>query len=335
MCEYRRVTPHGSNKIGASASPAQWLRDRLSAPDAGVVTSLIPGGFESYARILHPVQERGGTLAPLRWRDVAAWSGVGLHATISWLEVALPEVIPVTEAPWDSQGPREGSLSRADTIAVVEDLRRFTNGSCYFAVWAGYGGGVWVHPPNAPDVTAPTALSQSPEFELPYRDYLLYEGVLDGATCFAGVGEWFQSPNLWGPEDHSWCVASEIDLPWTYVAGPKDLIDTLLGDGRIEALATAPDDSTGMELAHWLVQRVVTASDEVVRNGAATLELAAGTVIVDLQRINRTRSTLTWRAVRRGGSASSTTPIDHRHRDSMLDEVRNAISHAVLALIQV
>jgi hypothetical protein len=51
---------------------------------------------------------------------------------------------------------------------------------------------------------------------LPQRDYLLFEGPLEAATELGwnmqGGGFVPQSPNLFWPDDHAWCVASEIDL---------------------------------------------------------------------------------------------------------------------------
>jgi len=49
-----------------------------------------------------------------------------------------------------------------------------------------------------------------------------------------------QCPNLWWPADRAWCVASEIDLLWTYVGGPCGLTSAILADERIEALPAAP-----------------------------------------------------------------------------------------------
>ena len=51
-----------------------------------------------------------------------------------------------------------------------------------------------------------------------------------------------QTPNLWWPEDRAWCVATEIDLAWTYVGGSSELAATLLGDRRLEALAATVED---------------------------------------------------------------------------------------------
>jgi hypothetical protein len=43
-----------------------------------------------------------------------------------------------------------------------------------------------------------------------------------------------QSPNLFWPNDHAWCVASEIDLFCTLVAGTNTLTENLIADPRLE-----------------------------------------------------------------------------------------------------
>ena len=48
---------------------------------------------------------------------------------------------------------------------------------------------------------------------------------------------WEDGPNLWWPDDRAWCVASEIDFPYTYVGGSNQLIEEILADPLLEALA--------------------------------------------------------------------------------------------------
>jgi hypothetical protein len=62
---------------------ASWIRERLAPFDAYVVTSVIPGGFEAYARVLHPAEEplHGGGRV-VRWAEVAAWSGLPLRPAV-------------------------------------------------------------------------------------------------------------------------------------------------------------------------------------------------------------------------------------------------------------
>jgi hypothetical protein len=50
-----------------------------------------------------------------------------------------------------------------------------------------------------------------------------------------GAG-WEDGPNLWWPDDRSWCVASEIDFPYTYVGGSSKLIEEILAHPLLEAL---------------------------------------------------------------------------------------------------
>jgi hypothetical protein len=71
---------------------------------------------------------------------------------------------------------------------------------------------------------------------MPYRDYLLYPAPVTEALG------WEDGPNLWWPEDHAWCVASEIDHPYTYVGGSNELIHAILQDPAIEALPARDTD---------------------------------------------------------------------------------------------
>ena len=47
---------------------------------------------------------------------------------------------------------------------------------------------------------------------------------------------WEDGPNLWWPDDHAWCVASEIDLAYTYVGGSRKLIEQVLELPALESL---------------------------------------------------------------------------------------------------
>src|SRR4051794_4772473 len=62
------------------------------------------------------------------------------------------------------------------------------------------------------------------------RFILLWRGARDQRVAGRGRSE------PWWPEDRAWVVASDIDLPSTYVAGSAELAERLMGDGRLEAL---------------------------------------------------------------------------------------------------
>lgn len=235
---------------------ASWVAERLDPFGTGVVTSVVPGGFAAYARLLHPVEtSRGVHDRTVRWAEVAAWSGISLTPQAQFHDIALPERSPTTPAPWNSQGPDEGTLSEHDAAVLVDILQAHTTtpDCCWFCLWDGYGWdtttyltfagdeGTVPDPPGRPD-PVPGWLRDGPRVRFPSRDYVLYTGPVTAALAFV-EGE-RQTPNLWWPADRSWCVASEIDLAWTYLAGPRTLIETLLADWRLEACPPSPSTTS-------------------------------------------------------------------------------------------
>ena len=138
-----------------------------------------------------------------------------------------------------------------------------TANSCWFCLWEGHG---WLHGSAAVAVvrsycdrecwlacedSAPIpALSldvlRGHRVRLPQRNYVLFEGPLAAATQLgwtAPGGTFFpQSPNLFWPQDHAWCVASEIDLFCTLVAGSESLAEALVSDPSLEAWRVDPGD---------------------------------------------------------------------------------------------
>jgi hypothetical protein len=274
---------------------ARWIAERLG-PFAEGVTSVVPAGFDAYARILHPAEEPGSGQRLVRWREVAAWSGVTLRPDAQFHTVALPATKPKTPAPWRGQGPRRGRLYLPDAGALAEILRGFTTtpDECFFGLWAGYGfaGTPFVSegsPPAAPlPDPIPDAVRGGPLIELPNREYLLYEGPVEAITATASLGHG-QTANLAWPADHAWCLASEIDLAWTYVGGSEPLVERLLADERIEALpADADDPLTRIEpFVADLVERGV---EELLASGHTVIATSMGTVEAWLERPTRFRS---------------------------------------------
>jgi hypothetical protein len=92
----------------------------------------------------------------------------------------------------------------------------------------------------------PAEVLEGPRVRLPSRDYLLFAGPLTAAPELGWTdpyGFFFpQSPNLFWPQDHAWCVASEIDLFCTLVAGSEALALALMDDRRLEAWRVQPTD---------------------------------------------------------------------------------------------
>jgi hypothetical protein len=59
-----------------------------------------------------------------------------------------------------------------------------------------------------------------------------------------------QSPNLFWPRNQAWCVASEIDLFCTLVAGSNALVEALLADPRLEVCRVFPSGPISADSDH-------------------------------------------------------------------------------------
>lgn len=207
---------------------ADWL-EPLLAPFASCVAAVVPYGFAAYARIA--------------------------HSDDPFSDVSVPE---------------PGNLAHDLLQPLCSNLAEHTRtpDSCWFCLWDGHG---WLNDRSTGTITflrkdaAPqeASLPEEPEHEplapallaavrnptrvsLPARTYVLLEGPLQAAAEFG----WYfptghfvpQSPNIFWPEDHAWCVATEIDLPHSYVAGPQALIENLVAHPHITAKQVLPDD---------------------------------------------------------------------------------------------
>jgi hypothetical protein len=207
-----------------------WILQRLH-PFAQDVGSVVPAGFEAYARIFHPAASPDG---PMRWSEVAGRFGRTVHPRMQF------DNISDGAWPWDDR-PADGTLTLADAAALAEVLRPHTvsPAACCFAVWEGYG-------------SLPDSVRGLPDLAVPQRRMLVREGPLDSVVESVFEPPWgYQSPNLWWPADQAWCVASEIDFNTTYVGGARACIADVLAAPGIEALATvveAPIDFTSDEV---------------------------------------------------------------------------------------
>lgn len=220
---------------------ADWLVQRLRTGQP-VVGAVIPCGFEAYARLLHPADLAGSAV---RWAELAACARVALQPGVAF--EALQR-----RTGWQGEAPIQGSLPAQQARALIGVLSEFTAAPhrCWFGVWDGYG---WLYPERSvrrltqqghsapPPAANWSAVATAPRAHAPNRDYLLYTGPLELATALAAP-PWQQTPNLWWPDEHTWCVASDIDLASTYVGGTQVLIDGLLADPRFEAIAVQPTD---------------------------------------------------------------------------------------------
>lgn len=183
-----------------------------------------------------------------------------MHAQVQFARIATP----APERDHDSaslhvQPPTQGSLPPEQ----LETLCRILHGhtprmmACWLAVWIGWG------ELNGSSVILSTSLDRPPpppqpapehrqldlraaQFDLPGRQYYLFNGMLDDALRVGHwpTRDWFlpRSSNLFWPDDRRWCVASEIDFDSTLVAGSPQLIDDILHANDLEAWRVGPHD---------------------------------------------------------------------------------------------
>lgn len=205
-------------------APAGWIRVRLH-PFAQDVGSVIPEGFDDYARIFHPAG-RGGE--PVRWRAIAEENRRNVHPEMqfgniarAWRQSPRPEL-------WTT-APRSGTVPLELARALAAVLRTYTTTPerIWFGVWEGWGG----FDPG------------TPRFEHPNRRYHLARGGIEDAAATIYPDAWaHQSASMWWPDDRAWFVSTEVDLPYTYVGGTRECVEAVLAHPEIEALRARVSD---------------------------------------------------------------------------------------------
>jgi len=331
----------------ADVGQAHWIAGRLTPWDSHTVSMTVPDGFEAYARVLHPVEAPDGGGRPVRWAEVAAWSGMPLRGDAQFHSVALPPTAP-SEPPPFSGSPGEGSLylPDAEVLAAIARDRTATPEDCWFCVWDGFG---WdavsksaftsaaepptIVPTRSPD-PVPPAVRAGPRVRLPNRNYLLYCGPAEAVVAPANLaGTRGQCANLWWPADRAWCVASEIDLMWSYIGGPRGLIDAVLADPRVEALPAAPDDPVS-HVEDWVAGWVAELADGLLARGEAALSTPRGSIEASLRRPSRLRDgELRIRAIGSGGGyTGSHGHLGLREDEQLRAELTHYLTYSVLDL---
>ena len=225
---------------------AQRFVDTLD-PTPLTVASLVPGGYEAYARILHPAWRvrhtaRGLQRSPVRWSEVATIRGTVEHRLMQWPGVwGMPRFGPEAihllaeaglapiEAPDDGRLP---AIAARRLRAVLGTHARPT-AKCRFAVWTGWGR---EYKAGVPENTGRihTGAGEWDLFRAPLKR--LGFGFLKSPA-----GLHFPAGIVW-PPDRSWFMATDAEVESTYVGGPEKLIMRLLEDRHLEAWEAYPQD---------------------------------------------------------------------------------------------
>lgn len=263
----------GSLELQQDLTPTDWVVDCIHdfCVDVG---SIVPNGFESYARLLHPAHRREGDgEVPVRWSEIAAANGRTIHPEMQWPNISGVWEHSGESSPglWDHE-PEAGSLPLLYAERLGGLLAEYTSTpqQVWFCAWEGWGG-LKIHPDTRANLvlyrraswtrrtirwarrTANGIRSRrraaarfnppAPTLKLPSRAYHLFSGPIEGSTESHCMPPSWQSANLWWPEDRAWFVATEIDFAWTYVGGSEALIQELIDDPTLEAISVQIDDS--------------------------------------------------------------------------------------------
>ncbi|NMM91751.1 hypothetical protein B2J88_46980 [Rhodococcus sp. SRB_17] len=242
----------------SDASVGDWIEPRLTKGRAAI-TAVVPAGFDAYVRVLHPIEVDGDHV--VRWRDVAAATGRRLHPLVQWWRLidAEDSINPQSEL-WDGDEPEVGSIDQPDNQRLLDLLGHHTNSpeNLYFALWDGWGflraGATAQYATGVrrffsrPVPVAPMAsrLIDGPHMRHPGRDYVVLSGSLREASTIPdiiGARPGRPSANLVWPQDHSWCVATEVDFDSTLVGCSCEAANAILACSDLEAFPINPDDS--------------------------------------------------------------------------------------------
>jgi hypothetical protein len=165
-----------------------------------------PQGFEAYARIFFPFDGEN-----LSWTEVARRNGRTAHALMERETIAGDDDAALHD--------RAHRLSGEQFQALLAVLSGHTSSAgAWFLAWNGYA-----------DVTLPAPLVSHT-----WRDMYLLHGSLGGYADFC------DPPSYWWPEDRAWCLSTDVDFEWCYLAATAACVRDVLAVPVIDAYATLP-----------------------------------------------------------------------------------------------
>ena len=231
------------------ATPGRWIEEALGSRFA-LVEALVPKGYAAYARLFHPAMTQEDQ--SVRWSTVAEWSGKVCHSLMAFEGISVPIAgYGSSDRPWADE-PRAGEMEPEDIVELSRFLSDFTGtpDQYYFAVWDGYGsfyaGASALYTPSGGiPLLPPVNIEKAQRINGVAREYILFSGPPSFNDFFDFSG--LDGPNIWWPEDRSWCVSTDIDLDSTYIGGSEECIERLLSHPSLEALRTTSDAPVYMD----------------------------------------------------------------------------------------
>ena len=210
--------------VALDTTAGDWLAEALHRAPLDTVGSLVPAGFAAVARVFHPaVRYVGDDDVEVPWASVAAANGTTAHPLMQWGSVtgSMEYFENDDQSPLWHGAPARGHLPSPVAERLVQVLTRWTTTAdvCWFAV--AEGGAV---------------ITDHPTLSLPRCEYWLVNGPIELAAANMAAEPFEQSANLWWPADRAWCVATDVDLVSSYVAGSAACIAEVLARPDLEAL---------------------------------------------------------------------------------------------------
>ena len=214
--------------VALDTSAGIWLANSARRAKPDTVGALVPASFEAVLRVFHPaVKYVGDDDVAVPWASVAAANGTTAHPLMQWGSItgSMEYFENDDQAPLWHGAPARGHLPAPVAERLVEVLTRWTTTPdvCWLAV--AHGGAV---------------ITDHPTISLPRCDYWLVNGPIDLATANMAAEPFEQSANLWWPADRAWCVATDVDLVTSYVAGSAACIAELVATAGLETVLAAP-----------------------------------------------------------------------------------------------
>ncbi|MEO1060518.1 MAG: hypothetical protein AAFZ07_03795 [Actinomycetota bacterium] len=234
-------------------------RDRWPPPGSvpfGCVGSVVPPGFAAYRSVLHPaIRIEGDRRTAVTWAEVADWADTTIDAPVEWRTFADAVDAPFHEGPFEGSPP----LEVAEPLVEVLLDSTATPDRWWIGVWDGFGsitGTIRRTRRRAPlarwRARRPDRWEREHDSYVRWaahapvvdgwwrgRSFLLFEGGPEAVLAFASRHE---GPSLWWPDDAAWCVATDIDLPWTYVGADEATIGAIEQRTWLELRTVHPDD---------------------------------------------------------------------------------------------
>lgn len=216
---------------------SKWLIDAIGEltldESRETLARILPGGFESYVRIMHPAGRYiedgdGGKLTQVRWTEVASFNDAGLTGRTQWSGICGGRVYEPVNQNW-TFAPVEGQIDSWETAEAILDILGTCNDAedvCIACFWDGYA-----------DVGE--SFPASAHFRTHHDGYfatqVLFSDLTDQYRSHILEDRVIKTPDLVWNSGHDWFLATPYQLMSTYISGSRGLIEQVLGCDALES----------------------------------------------------------------------------------------------------